>query len=311
MKEKFYIGLDGGGTKTKCVVTDYNLQQVFESSGGPSNFLIIGTEKVSETVLGLIIEAKEKLNIANNQIAAILIGTTGAGRVNDANKLKNDFLKYAESQGEVYNYFFVDSDARIALEGAFSGKPGSLLIAGTGSIIIGKDKLNNFYRAGGFGKFIGDEGSGNAIGRRGLMAVARNYDNRGTSTLLTQILKRDFGISDTSELITEVYRNDFPLSSFAPKVMEAAESDDSEAKRILDEESDELILHVRSMYECIGEEKLKLTLMGGTLSDGNYYSNLFVEKVNKNLPNVIITKAENPPAVGAAYMAKSLAVPEN
>ncbi len=306
MEKKYLIGLDGGGTKTKCVITDLNFNSLFTCLGGPSNFLIIGTERVSETILSLILESISSLNISAEDIASIMIGTTGAGRQSDAEKLKNDFIEYAKSKGYSFKSFNVDSDARIALEGAFSGAPGSLLIAGTGSVIFGKDRNHNIHRVGGFGRLIGDEGSGNTIGRRGLNQAAREFDGRGEKTLLTEILKNDFGITDSSQLITEVYRNNFDTASFAPKVIDAARNGDKIANRILEEESDELVLHVKSIFKMIGEETLKLCLTGGTIATENYYSEMFKKKIKVQLLNVKIVSAENPPEIGAVFMAKTM-----
>lgn len=306
MEKKYLIGLDGGGTKTKCVLTDFNFTPLYECQGGPSNFLIIGTQTVSETILSLITESTNHLKISPDEISSIFIGTTGAGRPNDAQKLKHDFIQYAQTEGYSFQSFNVDSDARIALEGAFSGGPGSLLIAGTGSVMIGKDKNNNIYRVGGYGRFIGDEGSGNTLGRKGLNQIAKEMDGRGDKTLLTEILKHDFGITDSSQLITEVYRNNFDIASFAPKVIEVAQNGDKIANRILEEESDELLLHVKSLFNMIGEETLKLCLMGGTIASENYYSAMFKKKIELHLPNVKIVSAENPPKIGAAFMAKTM-----
>lgn len=306
MEKKYLIGLDGGGTKTKCVITDLNFNALYNCQGGPSNFLIVGTEKVSETILSLVIDSITHLNIPPEDIASILIGTTGAGRESDANKLKTDFIEFAFSKGYSFKSFNVDSDARIALEGAFSGGPGSLLIAGTGSVIFGKDKNHKIHRVGGFGRLLGDEGSGNTIGRRGLNQVAKEFDGRGSKTLLTEFLKRDFGIEDSSQLITEVYRNNFDAASFAPKVIDSAQNGDEIANRILEEESDELILHIKSIFNMLAEETLRLCLMGGTIATDNYYSAMFRKKVELRLRKVKIVQAENPPEIGAAFMAKNL-----
>lgn len=303
---KYFIGLDGGGTKTKCVITDESFKPLYTCLGGPSNFLMIGTEKVSETILSLIQECTDTLNISTDQIKSILIGTTGAGRLADANKLKEDFVLYSKSKGYTFNSFNVESDARIALEGAFSGGAGALLIAGTGSIIFGKDKNSQIHRAGGFGRLIGDEGSGNTIGRRGINQAAKEFDGRGEKTLLTEFLKRDFGISDSSQLITEVYRNNFDMAAFAPKVIEAANSGDEAARIILDEESEELLMHVKAMFQMLGEDTMKICLVGGTITTENYYAQLFKEKIESRMRGVKISTAENPPEIGAAIMAKSL-----
>jgi N-acetylglucosamine kinase-like BadF-type ATPase len=301
--KKYLIGLDGGGTKTKCVVTDFQFNKLYECVGGASNFLIIGTEKVSETIFSLIKESVDNLKINYYEISAVLIGTTGAGRIEDANKLKNDFTEFTKSKG-IELKFFVESDARIALEGAFSGKPGSLLIAGTGSIIFGKDKSGNIYRVGGFGKLIGDEGSGLVIGRKGLQAVSKFFDGRIDKTLLADFLKNEFNISDGASLISAIYRNNFDIASFAPNVIQAAQQNDFEALKICEDETDELILHVKAMYNLLNERIMKLSLVGGIISTDNFYSNLFKKKLNEQLPFVEIVNPENPPEIGAVILAK-------
>lgn len=301
--KKYLIGLDGGGTKTKCVVTDFQFNKLYECVGGASNFLIIGTEKVSETIFSLIKESVDNLKINYDEISAVLIGTTGAGRIEDANKLKNDFTEFTKSKG-IELKFFVESDARIALEGAFSGKPGSLLIAGTGSIIFGKDKSGNIYRVGGFGKLIGDEGSGLVIGRKGLQAVSKFFDGRIDKTLLADFLKNEFNISDGASLISAIYRNNFDIASFAPNVIQAAQQNDFEASKICEDETDELILHVKAMYNLLNERIMKLSLVGGIISTDNFYSNLFKKKLNEQLPFVEIVNLENPPEIGAVILAK-------
>ena len=167
---KYLVGMDGGATKTDCVVTDFDGNVLYKCSGDPANFLIIGTDKVCNTLFNLITECKTKLNTDYNDFHSIVLGTTGAGRRIDAEKIENAFKEFAKSKGITLN-FYVDSDARIALEGAFSGMPGSILIAGTGSIMFGKDVNGKIHRIGGYGRFIGDQGSGYNIGRKGLSAT--------------------------------------------------------------------------------------------------------------------------------------------
>ena len=301
----YYIGLDGGGTKTKCLITDENLKVLHQCTGGPSNFLMIGTDEVSLTLYKLIYECIEGVKCNADEIEAVVIGTTGAGRRTDAEKLENDFMSFVNSKNMRLNKFRVESDARIALEGAFSGSPGAILIAGTGSIMFGKDRNGNVHRVGGFGRFIGDEGSGYDIGRRGLIAVAKDMDGRGLKTSLTKLLNEKFNINDVSSLITEIYKNKFDIASVAPLVTESAENGDEICENILNDEAEELILHIRAMAKLLKENETKLTLIGSTLTTENYYSKLFHSKVKKYLPNVTIQSAEHEPAIGAILMAKS------
>lgn len=303
---KYLIGMDGGGTKTKCILTDFDLNPIYETTGGPSNFLMLGNEKVSETVLDLINECAEhqKINLAD--IEAIVIGTTGGGRRSDAESLENAIIESANSKKIVLKNFRVESDARIALEGAFSGKPGSILIAGTGSIMFGKDANGEIHRVGGFGRFLGDEGSGYRIGQRGLNAVAKDFDGRGNKTLMTRLALEKFSINSPEDLITEIYRNNFDIASAAPIVIEAAEKNDKEAVKIIESESDEMILHISSMKEKLNESVLYISLIGSLLTTENYYSYMFKEKVVQKFSDVVIKEAENTPEIGAVLMAKNL-----
>ncbi|MBS4034427.1 MAG: hypothetical protein KGZ85_08190 [Ignavibacterium sp.] len=302
---KYLIGMDGGGTKTKCILTDLELNIIFETTGGPSNFLMLGNDKVAETILALITECVQNQKIDSNAIESIVLGTTGGGRRSDAESLENSINEITISKSIALKNFKVESDARIALEGAFSGKPGSILIAGTGSIMFGKDAKGQIHRVGGFGRFLGDEGSGYRIGQRGLNAVAKDFDGRGNKTLMTELVLKQFSISSPEMLITEIYRNNFDIASAAPIVLEAAEKNDKEAIKIIESEADEMILHIFAMKQILNEKTFYVSFIGSLLTKENYYSYLFKEKVVKKFSNVVIKEAENPPEIGAVLMAKN------
>ena len=303
---KYLIGMDGGGTKTKCILTDIYYNPIYETIGGPSNFLVIGTETVSETILNLINECVSSQKISVEDIEAIVLGTTGGGRRNDAELLEKKIFEDAKQKSLTINKFRVESDARIALEGSFTGKAGSILIAGTGSIMFGKDEAGEIHRVGGFGRFIGDEGSGYRIGRIGLNAVARYFDGRSKPTKIADLLEQEFSISTSEQLITEVYRNNFNIAAVAPLVFDAAESGDKIAQRILEDEADELLLHISAMKTKLNVELLKVSLIGSLLTTANYFSYLFNEKVIRRFNDVQIKEAEHSPEFGAALMAKQL-----
>lgn len=301
----FLIGIDGGGTKTHAVLTNLNGEKLFECFAGPSNFLILGTEKVSATILELINLCKNNLNVSYEEISAVLLGTTGAGRRPDAELLENDFQSFLQQKNISIKNFRVESDARIALEGAFNGKPGSILIAGTGSIMFGKDKEGNIHRVGGFGRFIGDEGSGYSIGKKALTAIAKSFDGRNEKTILSELISEKFGISSSEKLITEVYKNNFDIASPTPLVLRAAELGDKTAIQIIESETDELILHIIAMKEKIKEEVLSVAFIGGILSSKNVYSDLFTKKIEEQISNCRVKLPDHPPEYGAILMAQA------
>ncbi len=300
----FFIGIDGGGTKTKCVLSDENLNVIYEAQSGPSNFLTIGTEVVTETILNLINDCCNSQNISLSQIDGIVLGTTGAGRENDANKLERTVIAKFNSQSLKLNFFKVISDARIALEGAFAGNSGSILIAGTGSIMFGKDQDGNIHRVGGCGRLIGDEGSGLTIGRKGLNILSKYFDGRGKDTLLRSKIAHEFDIANQTELITKVYSENFSIQKVAPLVMRSAEEGDDACANILDEETNELLMHIIAMSKLLNENNMKVVFIGGTIATENYYSNMFKNKINQFLTEIQIQQAQYPPEIGAVIFAK-------
>ncbi len=213
-------------------------------------------------------------------------------------------LTKANSINLELNSFKVVSDARIALEGAFTGQPGSILIAGTGSIMFGKDKDGNIHRVGGFGRLIGDEGSGLTLGRKGLNLISKYYDGRGKETSLTNKVEKQFNISDQSELITKVYTENLRMQDIAPLVIESANEGDELCREILDQETNELLLHIMAMKQKLNEEKMKIVFIGGTITTNNSYSKMLKEKIKTFLPDLIIQQTDYPPEIGAVIMAK-------
>jgi N-acetylglucosamine kinase-like BadF-type ATPase len=300
----YFIGIDGGGTKTNCVLCDESLKILHQKLSGPSNFLTIGTDKVSDTIIELIRDCCKSESISAAEIKNITIGTTGAGRESDAKKLHDAVVTKAKSINIELNSFKVVSDARIALEGAFSGTPGSILIAGTGSIMFGKDKNGIVHRVGGFGRLIGDEGSGLTLGRKGLNLISKYYDGRGKETSLTKKVEKQFGISGQSELIIKVYSENLSMQDIAPLVIESANEGDELCRDILDQETNELLLHILAMRQKLNEDKMKLVFIGGTITTDNAYSDMLKEKIKTFTPDIIIQQSDYPPEIGAVIMAK-------
>jgi len=305
---KYLIGIDGGGTKTKCIAANIEAKPLYETTSGPSNFLVYRLDKVSETIFNLLEDCIKNISCGFENLAYIVLGTAGAGRKDDVERLEEHFQDYAKSKQVLIKNFKVVSDARIALEGAFSGKPGSILISGTGSIMFGKDSKGEIHRVGGFGRLIGDEGSGYSIGRKGLANLSKFYDGRGKHTMLSKLVENHFGINNSEKLINAVYKNNFDIASIAQQVIYAAKKDDEVCKKIVDEETDELISHISAMKEKLNQEVMEVSFIGSIITNDNFFSQMLNKKIKERFNDVIVKEAEHQPVMGAVFISKELAL---
>jgi N-acetylglucosamine kinase-like BadF-type ATPase len=301
---KYLIGFDCGATKTECAVANIKGNILYTTTGGAANFLINGTAGTLKIILSLLKDCIKNSNTDYSEIEEIVIGAAGAGRKEDAKSLKNSLLEIFSAEGIEIKSLTVVSDAQIALEGAFPNKAGCILIAGTGSIIYGKDEKGNIYRAGGFGRLIGDEGSGFSIGRKGLQAAAKYFDGRGDETLIAKLIEEKYSIKTADELITKIYKENFDIASVAQVVLTAAENGDNTALKILNEESEELIQHIKTIMKQMNVDMLSISFTGSLISNKNIYSDMLRDKINTFLPTVKIVKPEHSPIEGAILLAK-------
>ena len=306
-KKQFVIGMDGGATKTAAMLSDLSGNVLAEDTGGPSNPQVVGFEKVGEVIVGLVVELSGRAGCKANDVVSLVAGLAGAGREGDKDQVKAAIASEARKRKVVMGHVGIETDGRIALEGAFKGKPGIIIIAGTGSFALAKDHKGATHRAGGWGRILGDEGSGYTIGRDGLNAVTKHLDGRGKPTILTELIDRRFGLSNHEKIIGAIYRSNFDVATVAPLVIEAAEAKDAECQRILNKATFELFEHVRILVNRIEESKgarakIPVAFIGSLISNENVYRKILTQKITFSMPQVSVIAPEAPPTYGAVLL---------
>jgi N-acetylglucosamine kinase-like BadF-type ATPase len=301
---KYVFGAEGGGTKTTGAIADLSGKILSQFTGGPSNFLIIGVEKAAENILSVLEECLKLANLKIDEISCLMFGLTGAGRKSDQDKMRNGFIDYVKAKGISFEKILVDSDARISLEGAFPGKPGMIIISGTGSIMFGKTSDGILNRVGGWGRTIGDEGSGYYIGKEGLKYAVQAIDGRVKNNLLFELISERFNLNSLESIIAAVYKENFDIATIAPLVFEAAEKGDEYAKKILDNAASDLFLHVSTMVAKLNvKEKIGLAFVGSVLTNDTIIRKNLINRIQKELPMIIIQNPEKEAIDGAVIMA--------
>jgi N-acetylglucosamine kinase-like BadF-type ATPase len=306
----FVLGIDGGGTKTLGLLTDLNGRVLARGVGGASNPQVVGFTQAAGVVLKVMRDCCRRVGCHPKHLKAIVVGLAGVGRELDRRRAENEIRKLGQKTNVPLKNLRVESDARIALEGAFGGESGIVLISGTGSIGFAKDPDGSVHRVGGWGRTIGDEGSGFAVGRAALIAIARAIDGRGQPTILTKWASKSFGLSNPQSIISKIYQNHFDVSRIAPLVLKAASKGDKVSKDILDDAAHELADHVRVLVKRLRRSdkpsegaKMNLVLLGGMLEGSNYLSRVLRKKIKSLFPTVQIRSAKKSPVYGAVLLA--------
>src|ERR1043165_7731164 len=169
----YFLGVDGGASKTAALVTDESGKSLGTGVAGPSNHLRVGIETAARNIERAVNKALVAADVASREIAWAYCGIAGADHPAHRQEVV-DSLEIFFPRGN----FTVDNDARIALTGAIGFGAGVVVIAGTGSVAFGRNEAGEEARAGGWGPIIGDEGSGYFIARTGLSAILRADDAR-------------------------------------------------------------------------------------------------------------------------------------
>src|SRR5262245_39474245 len=184
-----YLGIDGGGSKTKFLLVDEYYNEICHIQSGPSNHLSVGTEAARQAIAQGVSHLTERPNV-------VCAGFAGAGRP-DSVAFYREVLQSLIPETQI----IIESDAFIASIGAIGIDPGILLIAGTGSIVIGRDNNRNMFRVGGWGPHFGDEGSGFWIGREAVRAALRSLDVKTSMEFANTIANR-LGLKSIPEVVS-------------------------------------------------------------------------------------------------------------
>ncbi|MGO9636877.1 MAG: N-acetylglucosamine kinase, partial [Terracidiphilus sp.] len=182
----YYLAIDGGGTKTRCLLADETTVLADAMAGG-SNMVRLGEQPARESLHTAVHRVCTTAKISPAQIRAVCIGAAGAARPEIATKIRKILAEIVT--GATPANIEVVGDAEIALEAAFGASPGVVVIAGTGSIAYGRDAAGRIVRAGGWGFAISDEGSGHWIGRHAISAVVNAGDQGRETALAAMILQ--------------------------------------------------------------------------------------------------------------------------
>ncbi|MBW4679927.1 MAG: ATPase [Microcoleus vaginatus WJT46-NPBG5] len=337
------LGIDGGGTKTVCILMDKTGQAIGRGEAGPSNYQTVGLEAAGNSIRDAIAQAAAPLGEVS--VEAICVGLAGVGRSQDVQavrglvqqllssselpvkpslqlpsleinhqELSADHLLHSQLSILDSSRVIVCNDSAIALVGGVGKPVGVVIIAGTGAIAFGQNHQGQTKRASGWGYLLGDEGSGYHIAIRGLSAVVRSYDGRLGETILTERITKHLNLNSIEDLVEVIYRRGWgvkQIAALAPIIDEAAAAGDLIANNIINEAVEELVLAARVVSQALfkPEETFEVVTMGGVWRGVANLRGRFATSLAEIIPSATVIWAKHEPAYGAALLAMQTSSP--
>jgi N-acetylmuramic acid 6-phosphate etherase len=238
------------------------------------------------------------------KVAAACLGLAGAGRPEDQQMIR----EWAEKIG-LAQRIEVTTDGDLLLAAGTPDGWGLALVAGTGSIAMGRSADGRSARAGGWGYLLGDEGSGYALTVAALRGVARAADGRSPSTSLMEIFLARLGLGQAQDLVRAIHQDGLDratLAGLAPLVLSAGEAGDSLAQACVEEgamQLGEMAATVASRLKFNGSP-VPLALSGGLLLGSPVYQRRVLESLHlRGVAGEPITPVQEP-AEGALRLAR-------
>ncbi len=299
----YYLGIDGGGTKTKVAVINDHNQVIYIGNSGPSS---IDTVTSEETLLAFE-KALEPLYQANPDITFKKMFAGIGGIVSDRDMEHVERLlkriKGAEKSAKVR----ARNDMENALYSGLCFDEGISLICGTGMVAFGLDTHGNKHKAGGWSYKEGDAGSAYDLGNQALKAMIRSYDGRYPMSPFTEEIASTVGLKKAMDIV-EIYNtlDRTSIARLAPIVTKYAGMNDPIALKIVETATDELKLAVQAVYNQLKLNDPQLVIVGSLGNAEGIYSTLLHTKIKSIDPRIRITKPIIDPAEAAAMMAKRI-----
>ena len=302
---RYLLGIDGGGTNSRLLAVDERGNKIGASRGKSTNVESNSPSVVLHNLKLLLNSFLSTYGVKPEDCAGICFGTAGV----DSETTRRTIEQMLEGlplncKKKVVN------DAVIALYANTRGKPGVMLISGTGSIAYGINGERRIWRAGGFDYLVGDEGSAYWVARRGLTAALRAYDETGEPTCMLNDFCKHLRLHSADEIVDYVYsHNKSDLASLSIVVSEAAGKGDPMAVKIMDEAAQELACLVRTVLRKLSMSggAYPLLLGGGFLLHDARLRERLISLLAREEPALHIAQMKNKAEWGAIYMAAELA----
>ena len=299
----YYLGVDGGGTKTTATVCGGDGSELLTVTGDSVNYRSEGMAAAREHLRAILADIGHRTGVTRFRGAFIGSSALFGRATEEETRAFTGGLVDAET-------VTMDSDLYIALKACRSDRA-LAAVCGTGSMAAAFGPDGKVLTRGGFGYLFGDEGSGYAIAREALFHTARAAEGTEPPTALTEALLSHFGVTDVYAFTDLAYDPPLPrkkLASFAPRVTVCAENGDETAKAVLARQAALFADTVRSLARALPQPP-EVFLYGGVFAHDSIFTGYFTEEIKDCCASC--QPLTTPSAMGAALAAMDCSAPLN
>lgn len=299
LREKVFIGVDGGGTSTAAIAITKNGKVLGRTVGEQSNYHISNMDTARTNLTKTVHQLMEKCQLEDYE--CISIGMSSLD-YKPTREFINSFVDGIFPSEKVEMH----SDVYMALMGMTLGEPGVMIVSGTGSIGMAVDQAGKVYIVGGWGYLLRDEGSAYDMAMQGINAALKSFEGIGEAAILEKKVLDFFG-ADTHRQLIDIFYNP-PISpskvaGFGREVIEIASKGDKAAAAIVDNAVKALVNYACRLAEKVGSEDCIIGMYGSVLQKNPNIADAFKEQIHAVYPNTRIGFPDLKPEIGAVLYA--------
>lgn len=304
MAQKYYLAVDGGGTKTTVWCSTEDQKIVGKGKSGAMSLAAVDEVTAVKHLLEAVEQATNALDAQH--IESIVIGLAGVDTAQEKEQASATFSK-ALQQWFTFDLFLLVNDIEIALESASQAENAIALISGTGSNCFGRNEQGETAKVGGMDYLLSDQGSGFDIGQHVLRRAVKSYDGRSQKSIIEKLTCEYFGIDSIATLKDKVYHpplNKTDIAKLSQICFDAYAQGDMAANEILNRVFEELSLMVRTILRRLDLENkpTDLVLVGGIATDPAVASQLEA-RLRTRYSRLRCVIPDHPPVMGALRLA--------
>ena len=303
----FYIGVDGGGTKTAICAASADSSEFLTEITTSASWREYGIEHVVDKIKSVI----ESFPIGTDgKIAGIAMGLPCFGESEEGDRELDKAISIAFPGVSLY----LTNDVEVGWAGSLALSPGVNVVAGTGAIAFGKNESGETARSGGWSEFFGDEGSCYWMGRKTMQLFSQQADGRTKKDELYDTVRNEFNLKNDFEFI-DIMHNDYinsrdKVAALQFIARDAALAGSPSVNALYKEAAKELCRLVSSISDCLQfkQQPFFVSYSGGLYKTGELILSHFFAGIEAIGGKPVIPKFE--PMYGALLLAFENNYPE-